>query len=347
VTLGVTYVLGMRSRRHTAAQSEAVSRRLELLSAELASVREVPAEPPLPDDEPDTVVPPGRVVYPATHTRIPIDWSAAAQDYTHVPADRPPEPVPPPDAAYDDSEAPTQIPTPGRHAARRASVPTLPPVLPTTFRGSVRLGAGQLAVVAVMVALGLAVTAWWVIRGQQPGESVSAAPAAPITGVPEVASSVASPTAGATPGAPSSGEVVVDVAGKVRRPGIVVLDSGSRVDDAIQAAGGVARGVDLSTLNLARILVDGEQILVGLPAPTGAPGAAVPSAGAPDPAGLVNINTATLTQLDELPGVGPVTGQAIIDWRTQNGGFSSVDELLEVDGIGDATLADIAPHVTI
>lgn len=336
----------MRSRRHTAAQSEAVSRRLELLSAELASVREVPAEPPLPDDEPDTVVPPGRVVYPATHTRVPIDWGAAAQDHTHIRSVRPPEPMPPPDVVYDDSEAPTQIPMPGRHAARRESAPAPPPVLPATFRGSVRLGAGQLAVVAVMVALGLAVTAWWVIRGQQPGESVSAAPVAPITGVPEVASSVASPTAGASPGA-SSGEVVVDVAGKVRRPGIVVLDSGSRVDDAIQAAGGAARGVDLSTLNLARILVDGEQILVGLPAPTGAPGAAVPSAGAPDPAGLVNINTATLAQLDPLPGVGPVTGQAIIDWRTQNGGFSSVDELLEVDGIGDATLADIAPHVTI
>lgn len=337
----------MRSRRHTAAQSEAVSRRLELLSAELASVRGAPAEPPLADDLPDTVVPPGRVVYPATHTRVPIDWAAAAADHTHVPADPLPEPLPPPEMGYDDSEAPTQIPMPGRHAARRASAPALPPVLPTTLRGSVRLGAAQLAVVAVIVALGLAVTAWWVIRGQQPGESVSAAPAAPITGVPEAGPSGAGATTGAASGVPSSGEVVVDVAGKVRRPGIVVLDSGSRVDDAIQAAGGVARGVDLSSLNLARVLVDGEQILVGMPAPTGAPGAAVPSGGAPDPAGLVNINTATLAQLDELPGVGPVTGQAIIDWRTQNGGFSSVDELLEVDGIGDATLADLAPHVTI
>ncbi|WP_109509760.1 helix-hairpin-helix domain-containing protein [Nocardioides speluncae] len=326
----------MRSRRHTAAQAEAVSRRLELLSAELAATRGMPEET---YDEPDTVVPPGRVTYPATHTRVPMDWLAAAEDHTHVPGLREPEP------AYDD-EPPTRIPVPGRHAARRAAAFPLPQVVPPTLRGRVRLGPGQLAVVAVLVALGLAVTAWWVIRGQQPGESVTAAPAAPLTGVPDGSPS-GGPMTGAAAGSTPSGEVVVDVAGKVRRPGIVVLDSGSRVDDAIHAAGGVRRGVDLSSLNLARVLVDGEQILVGMPAPTGAPGAAVPSAGAPDPTGLVNLNTATLAQLDELPGVGPVTGQAIIDWRTANGGFSSVDELLEVDGIGDATLADLAPHVTI
>lgn len=334
----------MRSRRQSAAQSEAVSRRLELLSAELSSVRGVPEER---DEEPDTVVPPGRVAYPATHTRVPIDWLAAAEDHTHVPADREPEAMPPPDLAYDEEEPPTRIPVPGRHASRRTSAPPLPQVLPPTLRGSVRLGSGQLTVVAVLVALGLAVTAWWLVRGQQPGETVSAAPAAPLTGMPEAGPSGSAPTTGASAGATPSGEVVVDVAGKVRRPGIVILDSGSRVDDAIRAAGGVSRGVDLSALNLARVLVDGEQILVGLPAPTGAPGAAVPPGGAPDPAGLVNINTATLAQLDALPGVGPVTGQAIIDWRTANGGFSSVDELLEVDGIGDATLSDLAPHVTI
>lgn len=338
----------MRSRRHTAAQSEAVSRRLELLSAELAAVRGVPGDGPddeLPDTVvPDTVVPPGRVTYPATHTQVPIDWLAAAADHTHIPAAPDPEP---PDLVYDDPDATTiQIPVPGRHASRRSGSAALPRVLPQTLRGSVRLGPAQLTVVAVLVAVGLAVTGWWLVRGQQPGESVSAAPAPPLTGVPEVtpsSSGATSAAAGATP----SGEVVVDVAGKVRRPGIVVLNTGSRVDDAIQAAGGVSRGVDLSSLNLARLLVDGEQILVGMPAPTGAPGAAVPSGGAPDPAGLVNINTAPLAQLDELPGVGPVTGQSIIDWRTANGGFSSVDELLEVDGIGDATLAKLAPHVTI
>jgi competence protein ComEA len=140
--------------------------------------------------------------------------------------------------------------------------------------------------------------------------------------------------------------VTVDVAGKVRRPGIAVLDAGARVVDALKAAGGARPGVDLSGLNLARVLVDGEQILVGVPAPVGLAASAAPSAGAPG-GPLVNLNTATETELDGLPEVGPVTAQAILSWRDEHGGFSSVDELLEVDGIGDATLAKLAPLVTV
>ena len=137
------------------------------------------------------------------------------------------------------------------------------------------------------------------------------------------------------------------MAGKVRSPGIAVLPPGSRVVDALEAAGGARRGVDLTSLNLARPLVDGEQILVGVTAPAGVP-ATVGDPGSATTAGaLVNLNTADPPTLETLPGVGPVTAGAIISWRDQHGGFSAVEELLEVDGIGDATLAQIAPHVTI
>ena len=142
--------------------------------------------------------------------------------------------------------------------------------------------------------------------------------------------------------------VVVDVAGRVRRPGVLELPVGSRVVDAIEAAGGARGGVDLSGLNLARVLVDGEQVLVG----QGAAAAGVPSgAGAPGapgaPAALVNLNTADQALLESLPEVGPVTAQAILAWREEHGGFTAVQELLEVDGIGPATLETLAPLVTV
>ena len=143
-----------------------------------------------------------------------------------------------------------------------------------------------------------------------------------------------------------SGTVTVDVAGRVRRPGIVVLAAGARVVDAIKAAGGARPGVDLSSLNLARLLVDGEQVLVGVAAPAGVVGSLGATA-APTPGVLVNLNTATQPELEALPEVGPVTAQAILAWRTEHGGFTSVDELLEVDGIGEATLATVAPLVTV
>jgi competence protein ComEA len=117
------------------------------------------------------------------------------------------------------------------------------------------------------------------------------------------------------------------------------------VVDALEAAGGARTGVDLSGLNLARVLVDGEQVLVGVAAPTGA--AAVAAASGEPGGPLVNLNTATQVELEALPEVGPVTAQAILSWRDEHGGFTAVDELLEVDGIGDATLAQVAPHVTV
>jgi competence protein ComEA len=178
--------------------------------------------------------------------------------------------------------------------------------------------------------------------------SASAAPQLPAGAAP-------SGLPAAAPDTPAADtEVVVDVAGKVRRPGIVVLPAGARVADALEAAGGARTGVDTAGLNLARPLLDGEQVLVGLPplgaAPDASSAAESGTASAPVPDGataLVDLNTATLEQLDTLPGIGPVTGQAIVDWRTEHGAFTSVDELLEVDGIGDATLADLRDLVTV
>lgn len=150
-----------------------------------------------------------------------------------------------------------------------------------------------------------------------------------------------------TPGA-AGAEIVVDVSGKVREPGVHRLPAGSRVADALKAAGGVRPGTDTDALNRARFLVDGEQVVVGGTAPVpgvggvpvnGAP--AAPGAGPAGAAAPVPLNTATVDQLDTLPGVGPVLAQHILDYRTQHGGFRSVDELREVNGIGDRRFADL------
>lgn len=235
------------------------------------------------------------------------------------------------------SPEPSAVPVPGRHAARRTPDPTW---LPETLRGRVLLGPPQLAVVAILVAVGLAVTAWWVVLSDpEPERDLVAAPAG---GIVDLDASSAPDESPAT--APTT--VTVDVAGKVRRPGIAVLDAGARVVDALEAAGGVRAGVDVAGLNLARLLVDGEQILVGVP-PVPGIAASVPVPPGEPPTALVNLNTADASQLDTLPEVGPVTAESILAWRTEHGAFTSVDELLEVDGIGEATLAKIAPHVTV
>ncbi|WP_273938515.1 ComEA family DNA-binding protein [Kutzneria chonburiensis] len=124
---------------------------------------------------------------------------------------------------------------------------------------------------------------------------------------------------------PSPGPLVVSVVGKVARPGLVTVPDGSRVADALRAAGGSLPDADLSQLNLARKLSDGEQVAVGVPQPQAVPG---------QPPGKVNLNTATETELETLPGVGPSMAQRILQWRTKNGRFQSVDQLREVDGIG-------------
>ena len=131
---------------------------------------------------------------------------------------------------------------------------------------------------------------------------------------------------------------MVSVVGSVTTPGLVTLAEGARVSDAIDAAGGALPGTDLSTINLARKVSDGEQIAVGVPGAADAAGAS---------AGKVNVNSASAEELATLPGIGPVLAQGIIDFRETNGPFGSVDELTEVSGIGPAVLAKIKDLVTV
>jgi len=159
-------------------------------------------------------------------------------------------------------------------------------------------------------------------------------------------SPAASPTALA--GAAPAG-VTVHVAGKVRRPGVVTLPSGARVVDAIRAAGGLRPGAETGTLNLARRVVDGEQIAVGVPAapPEAAPPGTAGAPAAADSGQRLDLNTATVEQLDGLPGVGPVLAQRIVEYRTRNGGFRSVEQLREVTGIGERRYAELKDLVRV
>jgi len=169
-----------------------------------------------------------------------------------------------------------------------------------------------LAAVAVLIAIGAGLIAW---RARPSVEPVAPSPL----------------TASAQPDV-----VVVAVAGRVVRPGLISLPSGARVADALDAAGGPLPGTDLSTLNLARKVVDGELITVGVSAPSGSSGG-----------GLVNLNTATLEQLQTLPGVGPVLAQRIMEYRERHGGFASVADLRQVTGIGDARYDELKSLVTV
>ena len=323
----------MRSRRTAQDQvAEVARRRLELLSAELAGLRR--------------------------------DGNALLSPETGAgAAGEPPTPTPQSDTRQSgEAEQPTNDALPGRHSLRPTQAAQVPGAaawlhdrLPPTLQGRVQLGSSHLTVVAMIIAVAVAATTWWVVRA---GPTATAVPLAASTskGRPAALVSVSAiPSTGPSTGpaatsAPSpSTAVVVDVTGKVRHPGIARLPAGSRVVDALRAAGGARRGVNLSTLNLARVLVDGEQIVVGLRAPAGiaASAAAAPGPGSSTATPMVNVNTATELELEALPGVGPVTAAAIVKWRTENGAFTAVDDLLEVSGIGDATLAEIAPFVTL
>lgn len=143
------------------------------------------------------------------------------------------------------------------------------------------------------------------------------------------------PSTAAAPAAAKA--VVVDVVGAVRRPGLYRLSGGARVADAIGRAGGVTAHAQVELVNLAAPVADGEQIVVPRRG-AGAPVAGAPSGAAGVPAGPVHLNTATLEQLDSLPGVGPVTAQKILDYRQKHGSFASVDELDAVPGIGPARM---------
>jgi competence protein ComEA len=221
-----------------------------------------------------------------------------------------------------------------------------------------RGGAIALALVALISVLGAGT---WVAVSQPRRIPVASAqtPAPSATSSLGPGGSLRSPMAGSSAG-PTVTVVVVDVVGLVRRPGVYRLPSGSRVDDAVRAAGGARAGVDLTGLNLARKLSDGEQVAVGVTG-AGRPDAGSGSAsggsgdastsglgsGVGTSAGVLDLNAATLSQLDGLPGVGKVLAQRILDWRTAHGRFDAVDQLRSVTGIGDAKFADLKPLVTV
>lgn len=334
-------------RRALASDHEAaVARRLELLSAELDTVRGEGPRPRLRvagSDEPLGVVadegtePGGQL-----GTELGDDqWRPGGATRVRTPAWGEPEAPSGPEAV---------LPRlPGRHASRR-SVPW-GSLVPEPLHGRWSLGPGQVAVLAVGAALGLALTCWWLVRSNGHDVTVPTSVPAGATALVTPSGALAAPT-GASPGpsvvaatGPGS-RIVVDVTGRVRHPGIVVLRSGSRVIDALRAAGGARRGTRLASLNLARVLTDGEQIVVGTAGLAPAPAAGLSPSGSPV-VGLVDLNTADEPALESLPEVGPVTAQAIIAWRTEHGAFTAVSQLLDVDGIGDATLAQLTPYVTI
>jgi competence protein ComEA len=163
------------------------------------------------------------------------------------------------------------------------------------------------------------------------------------------AAATTAPTTAAAPAVP----LVVSVSGKVRRPGLVEVPDGARVADVLDAAGGALPGTDLSGLNLARRVADGEQVAVGVPpapdaAPIPGPGASSTGGGIPGaPAAKVDLNAATVEQLDVLPGVGPVTAQRILEWRTQHGRFTRVEQLREIEGIGERRFAQLRELVVV
>lgn len=228
-----------------------------------------------------------------------------------------------------------------------------------TSRVPARIDPGRRGAVAVGVAVLVAavVTGVWVLSSRPHAVAVTGGGADPaaVASARSAAASAASLTPDPDP-APSSVAaasptpvLVVDVAGKVRHPGLYRLPSGSRVDDAVQAAGGALPGVDLTLLNLAAKVTDGQQIAVGAPGapPAGGSGGGAGASGSAPASGPVDLNTATLEQLETLPGVGPVLGQHILDWRAAHGRFATIDQLREVSGIGDVKFAALRSQVTV
>jgi len=235
----------------------------------------------------------------------------------------------------------------------------------------VRVGRRALAAVIVLVAGAAAVFALRVSLAVRQGEPVAVAAVGSglvSRSVPPGFTAVAGPASGSglatstqTPSGASAGGggppmVLVHVVGEVASPGVVTVSAGSRVADAVAKAGGALPSADLERVNLARVVVDGEQ--VHLPAPGepllpgsgGVAGASGPAAdaGSAGAAGApVNLNTADVAALDTLPGVGPVLAQRIVQWRQEHGRFSSVDELNEVSGIGDKLFAQLRTRVTV
>ena len=287
----------------------------------------------LPEDDevPGPATAPGR----ADQVTVPLDTGP------DLPHDRRED-------ATDDRAAATALPVGiGRHRAPGAAV-RLDPGRP----GAWSLWLAGLAAVSLLL-----VWTWW----ERPRVEPVGPPAADAQRSPEQAAGVQplddqsaaeDPRGQAVP-APSVGEaaqtsstVVVSVVGLVARPGLVTLPSGSRAADAVAAAGGLLPEADPASVNLAAVVADGQQLAVGVPGspPAAAPPAAGGGSGAASP---VNLNVATVADLDALPGIGPVLAQRIVDHRAREGQFSSVDQLNDVAGIGPTIFAGLAELVTV
>lgn len=192
------------------------------------------------------------------------------------------------------------------------------------------LSRGELVGLAILICVALAGAGLWYVRSLPRPVQVRSAVAPPA------------PTA-----SPSEAPVLlVDVAGWVRHPGVYELHEGDRVIDAIEAAGGARSGAALDSLNLAAPLSDGTQVMVLRVSPVAPGGTPAPGSASGTPT-KININSASATDLEALPGIGEVLAQRIVDYRTQNGPFGTVDDLLDVSGIGDAILAEIRDLVTV
>ncbi len=251
-------------------------------------------------------------------------------------------------------------------------------MLPAALRGArlrvPRLATVGLLVIVVLAAAGFGLRVAWARAASAPhavGSSGRSAPTAPAGAAGPKGSAVvpgsgragftssAGPTSAAgVTSTTTATSVTVHVVGQVVRPGVVRLPAGSRVTDAVARAGGPRPDADLSAINLARVVVDGEQVRVPKPGevPTPVQGSAASAGGRPGAPAAgggaaasapVNLNTAGLADLDQLPGVGPVLAQRILDWRTEHQRFASVDELGEVSGIGDKLLAQLRPKVAV
>ncbi|MDA2802927.1 helix-hairpin-helix domain-containing protein [Nocardiopsis suaedae] len=309
---------------------------------------------------PDGPPPPGPAEEPVPEVDLPAPPYALDAD---TPSPDPPAPGPGPSRPRHRPPAPREgreggeEPLPlGYTEATAASLrPSLPELLAERLQlsapdGRARLGRAGLGGLLLVCAAAVAATAWFTLGGppaSDPAPRLQAdAASAPAEPSPAARSS-ADPAPPGAEGAAPQGEVTVHVGGEVNDPGLVTLPAGARVADAIEEAGGVADGADTGTLNLARPLADGEQILVGEEyeqPPPPAPGAAPPGGGE---GALIDLNTATQEQLQTLPGVGPVLAERIIAFRTEHGGFKAVEQLQEVSGIGEKRYAELKDLVQV
>lgn len=299
----------------------------------------------------------------AEHRLAALLRDPSTEGWTPEPPAEHPDPHDEDDAFWDQAVGARHRSQPARSAGSAVAARIVPGTIRQARWGVPWRGAAAAVAVVVLLVGALVLRA----SAAAPGEPVPARPAAsagsaaaapgavpPLTAPPAAGTPAGpSPPAGAAP--PTAADLVVHVVGQVSEPGVVRVPQGSRVQEAIDRAGGALGTADLTQVNLARAVVDGEQVVVPRPgeAVLAAPGPAAPGSGGgggPGASGAgtpVPLNTADLAALDALPGIGPVLAQRILDWRFEHGSFTSVDELGEVSGIGDRVLEQLRPLVTV